>query len=326
MALIKCPQCGQNVSDKALRCPKCGYSISQSISSQESVAQVNQTPVDSTVPSDTPTSSTGSNPPKKKSNTWVILVVIAALLLLGGGVGGWFYYKNIYLPKKIDAEAPRYYTFAHILNLRSSMSSGADYNKVAELPYGTELITYDYGTEWSRVKVSKPGYNGEQQEGYASSAFILNKADFFLLNSIFGDTDSKDVIGSAKCRIALLNYFKDKGYIGKISDAERQDAGIYTMPNATNQWQVFSKAKTAKSNSVYYKRIVNPDSKFTDFAVIILNVSSPSVIEKKLLLFTFDDDETPHLYYEERVPTSGYYIKQISLDYWDGVKVVYTDE
>ena len=28
MALIKCPECGKEISDKARRCPKCGYSLS----------------------------------------------------------------------------------------------------------------------------------------------------------------------------------------------------------------------------------------------------------------------------------------------------------
>ena len=243
-------------------------------------------------------------------------MIISTLLLLGGGVGGWFYYKNIYKPRKIDAEAPRYYTFAHILHLRSSMSSGADFNKIAELPYGTELITYDHGEEWSKVKVSTPNYNGVQPEGYVSSDFILNKHDFFILNSIFGDTDSKDVIHSAKCRIALLNFFKEKKYIGKLSEQERLEAKIDVIPNANNQWQVFSKAKKAKYNTVYYKRVVNPDSKFTDFAVIIRNVTDPSI--KRLLLFTFDDDETPHLRYEENVPKGAdKYIKKIEVNYWD---------
>ena len=27
MALIKCPECGNEVSDKALSCPKCGFPI-----------------------------------------------------------------------------------------------------------------------------------------------------------------------------------------------------------------------------------------------------------------------------------------------------------
>jgi uncharacterized membrane protein YvbJ len=28
MALIKCPECGKEISDKALSCPQCGYPIS----------------------------------------------------------------------------------------------------------------------------------------------------------------------------------------------------------------------------------------------------------------------------------------------------------
>ena len=36
MALIKCPNCQKDVSDKALRCPKCGFSISSRLSTQNS--------------------------------------------------------------------------------------------------------------------------------------------------------------------------------------------------------------------------------------------------------------------------------------------------
>ncbi|MBO6092564.1 MAG: zinc ribbon domain-containing protein, partial [Oscillospiraceae bacterium] len=31
MALIKCPECGTEVSDKAIACPKCAYPIQQGI-------------------------------------------------------------------------------------------------------------------------------------------------------------------------------------------------------------------------------------------------------------------------------------------------------
>lgn len=27
MALIKCPECGKNISDKAVACPQCGYNL-----------------------------------------------------------------------------------------------------------------------------------------------------------------------------------------------------------------------------------------------------------------------------------------------------------
>jgi len=333
MSLISCRNCGCQMSDKSEACPMCGMPIDANVEEYRKVVEEknnlntktpeiqklneNTTPQVQSSPSE---SSINPHPQKKKNNTWLILVVIAVILLLGGSVGGWFYYKNIYLPKKIDAEAPRYYTFAHILNLRNSKSSGAEYNKVAELPYGTELITYEHDSEWSKVKTSTPGYDGKQQEGFVSSYFILNKHDFFLLNSIFGDTDSKEVISSAKCRIALLNYFKEKGYVGKISEQERLDAGIIE-PNSNNQWQVFSKSKNAKNNTTYYKRIVNPDSKFTDFAVIIKNINTG---DRKLLYFTFDDDEKPSLYEERSAPREGD-IKKISSSFYGYLDVLYSD-
>ena len=57
MALIKCPECGKEVSDKAEVCPNCGIGIMDNIPCSE---------------------------PKKKKNGIKIMVLIIALLLLGG--------------------------------------------------------------------------------------------------------------------------------------------------------------------------------------------------------------------------------------------------
>ena len=45
MALIKCPECGTEVSDKALQCPKCSYPISTAPSQQtpEDIQTIQQT-------------------------------------------------------------------------------------------------------------------------------------------------------------------------------------------------------------------------------------------------------------------------------------------
>ena len=244
----------------------------------------------------------------KKSNITLIGIIILLAVIICG-VGGYFYYENVYLPEKIDREAPRYYTMANVIVLRSSRSSGAVFNKVASLPYGTELITYEYDSEWAKVKVNSQ--TGDKQEGYVASPFIINKTDFFLLNSIFGNQNSKETIVTTKCRMALLNYFKERQYIGKIDEQVRIDAGISTSPNSTNQWQVFTKPKDAKPNSVFFKRLYNKNSQFTDFAVIITDIVSG---QRKLLYFVFDDDETSHLLAEQDAPSQGN-IVNISYDY-----------
>ncbi len=232
-----------------------------------------------------------------------LITIIVILLLVAGTVGSYLYYQNIYLPEKIDREAPRYYTLASSVILRSSKATGADFNKVGSLPYGTELITYEHDAEWSRVKVNTPSASGEKLQGYVASPFLLNKQDFFLMNSIFGDTDSKETVLTTKCRMALLNYFKEKQYIGDISAEMRIEAGITVVPTDENQWQVFSRPANTKPNSVFFKRLMNPNSKFTDFAVIIKNIKTN---ERKLLFFFFEDNETPHFVTEQVAPTTGF--------------------
>lgn len=282
-------------------------------------------PVPSVVGNPAPTYSVPVAPPpdsiayqqaKKGNGTLIGIIVLLALIICG--VGGYLYYDNVYLPEKIDREAPRYYSMANVIVLRSSRSAGADFNKVASLPYGTELITYEIDSEWARVKVNSQ--NGEKQEGFVASQYILNKADFFLMNSIFGNQDSKETIITTKCRIALLNYFKERQYIGKIDDQMRVDAGITTVPNSENQWQVFTKPKDAKPNSVFFKRLYNKDSQFTDFAVIITN--SVTGI-KRLLYFYFDEDETPHLLTEQDAPSQGYIVDiKYEYDFYSASRVL----
>jgi hypothetical protein len=218
--------------------------------------------------------------PKKESKNFPASVLTVGLILLFV-IGGLVSYFLFYKPYATDRDALRFYTFATNTFLRSSQESGVDYNKLGMVPYGSELITYNYDYEWAEVKWIN-SQTGESIKGFISSHFILSEYDFKILNGIWGDDESKEAINTGKCRIALLNYFKEKEYSGS--------------------WQVFSKPKDVKPNTTYYARIINKNSKFTDFAVIIKNVSTGM---RKCLLFGFDDDEMPHLVYEEDAPTTG---------------------
>ena len=235
--------------------------------------------------------STNKTVPDEKNKQFpnsIMIVGISLLLIVGGAIG----YYAFYLPYTIDRDAPRFYTFALNTVLRSSEEAGVDYNKLASIPYGSELIVYRKTVDWSEVKW-RNNQSNTSIKGYISSAFILSDSDFKILNSIWGDNESKEIINTGKCRIALLNYFKS---------------------NNLTEWQVFSKSKDSKINSSYYKRVSNPNSKFTNFAVIIKNIATN---QRKCLLFSFDDDETPHLIYEEDAPSTGdiFYISRESYSY-----------
>lgn len=78
MALIQCPKCGQQISDRANKCPHCGYVIN---------------------PSNFETSDI--KPTKSKKSIWVWCVGI--LILIGVGVGV-FLYSSPKTDKAIDSE------------------------------------------------------------------------------------------------------------------------------------------------------------------------------------------------------------------------------
>lgn len=231
--------------------------------------------------------------PDKKGKGWLVIMV---MLLLAVGAGGWWYYDNIYLPEKIDREAARTYPIVNI-NLRSSKMAGSDYNKLTSVPYGGELITYNQDEEWADVKYVKPD-GSESTKGYAASPYLVDKKDFFMLNSIFGDNESREILATAKVRRALLEYYKQNGYVGALSPEMMEEVGL--AANSDNQWQVFFPHGDKKPNEVVFKRIVNPDSKFTDMALIIKNINTG---DRKLLYFYFDDDETPHFFGEMAAPS-----------------------
>lgn len=229
-------------------------------------------------------------PPKKSNKSLIILGVIAL------GFFGLFYYFNVFLPAKKDREAPRYYTIADKSNIRSSKDKAAKYNIITTIDYGSELITYDYiANDWSEVK------DFNNNKGYISSKLIVTKSDFTILNEIFGDIESRDNISTLKCRLALLDYYKNNSL------------GF--------NWKVFTRDKKLKPNNVYYERIMDKNSKFTDFAVILKNIENN---ERKIVVFGFNEDESVAWVYEGIAPSKGY-IKYIYRNFYGDWNVSYSD-
>lgn len=187
----KCPKCGKENVDGAKFCRYCGTWIKQ-----EGLAECTPEPAAPVVPPapkvvaiEPPKPkvyavSNEANRRKSSSGPKIFICIALLLLLVAGGV---FWYNNIYMPAKIDREAPRYYPFAERTFLRSSQMAGIDANKLGTLNYGSELIVYDYSSDWAYVK------SASGKKGYVSSDFLMEKKDFYILNSIWGDSDSRAV-------------------------------------------------------------------------------------------------------------------------------------
>ena len=105
------------------------------------------------------------------------------------------------------AEAPTVaesaYVFADKLVLRSSKEAGSTTNQRAVLAYGTEVGVESDSAGWSQVRA-----NG--RSGYVASDYLLSAEDFRLLDGVFADKASREVVNDTKERLALLDFLKRK--------------------------------------------------------------------------------------------------------------------
>lgn len=212
-----------------------------------------------------------------KNSTFAIISVMVGVLLAVGGVLGYFLW---YAPYVKDRDAVRTYVVATNVFLRSSRISGVEYNILAKIPYGTEVITYNKLGEWAEVKV-----NG--QEGVIATPYLLDSNDFVLLNSVWGDVDTRECIESSKCRLAILDYLKNNH--------------IKTGPSA---WEIHTKPINQKPNTVFYPRLYNRNSKYTDFMFIL---SDNATDNRMLVCYSFEDTtEKPIFRFSVGAPRAGF--------------------
>lgn len=227
---------------------------------------------------------------KKKQNRMIVLIIgIIVFMALA--------HQYVYVPYTIDRDAPRTYVFATNLFLRSSKVADVEYNRIGKIPYGAELITYSNSDGWAEVKV-------DGQRGVVSSDYLLDYDDFHLLNGVWGNEDAKETIITAKCRLAILDYLKRHG-----------------LKTGGKEWVVYTKNQEVKPNTVFFPRLANGYNNYTDFAFILTNNETK---ERKLVLYSFTEDEKPVLMYEENAPQEGD-IKNITYNTWNKkYKVTYS--
>ena len=84
MALIKCPECGQSISDRASKCPKCGYPIQEYLSSKAKEAQsenVNESSANTECSADNQQAPTQTKSKKK------LVFALIAIIVIGAAIG-----------------------------------------------------------------------------------------------------------------------------------------------------------------------------------------------------------------------------------------------
>lgn len=90
MALIKCPECEQSISDKASKCPKCGYPIQEHLSSETEEIQiesVNTVSIETENATDIQQAPIQKKSKKKLAALLAVCVVVVVLLAVIFGAG-----------------------------------------------------------------------------------------------------------------------------------------------------------------------------------------------------------------------------------------------
>lgn len=231
---------------------------------------------------------------RKKRNVGCVFILV--LLLLGLLWAGYEFWFKDYMR---DKDAPRTYVYATNLFLRSSKDAESEYNQIDKIPYGSELITYSNANGWAEVK-----YDGET--GYVSSDYLLGANDFQLLNGVWGNEEAKEVVMTSKCRLAILDFLKKHG-----------------LKTGVDAWQLYTKQKEMKPNSVLYPSLDDGYDEFSEFAFILSDNRSQ---KRQLVLYSFKEDEAPVFRYVEDAPDKGD-IRSVSYSKWNKkYKVVYSGQ
>lgn len=225
----------------------------------------------------------------------VLKVVIPIAILASIG---WLM-KGFLLGNEENNQAKKAYVYVSNLYLRSSKETDNLSNHLATLDYGTELIKLGSEEGWAFVD-----QNGKQ--GYVSSDFLLDFNDFHLLNGVWGNDDAQQIISTSQCRLAVLDYLKKN-----------------QLQSGTDGWQIYSKPKGMKQNTVLFPRINDGYDYYSDFAFILKNNKTGN---RKMVLYSFGANETPIFRYSEDAPTQGD-IKSITYNKWnEKYKVSYSNE
>lgn len=216
-----------------------------------------------------------------KNGHIVLISILAGVLLAVGGISTYFLW---YVPYAKDKDAPRTYVVANNVFLRSSRTAGIESNILRKVPYGTRVITYNKLGDWAEVKV-------DGQEGVMAAPYLLDSLDFALLDRVWDNNDAKECIESSKCRLAILDYFKKNH-----------------LQSGQHAWKFYANPVDQKPNTVFYPRIYNANSKYTDFVFIVGNGLTGNRV---LVCYSFDDaTEKPIFRFSTGAPQTGF-IKNI---------------
>ena len=218
MALIKCPECGNPVSDKADKCPKCGYPMAlvekAAVAEPETIVEEQKAPA-------------AEQPVKKKKNS-VLLIVIAVILIIAAAL----YVTQVYLPEQKRAAREAFTKVGNIVTFGHfpQTSDGTDNTPiewlVLDVQEGKSLLISRYALDCQR-------YYSQYVDMTWQKCSLRTWLNGTFLNKAFTSNEQKGIVTTN------VDNSKSQGYSGWSTKGGNNTQDKVFLLSYAEAWKYF---------------------------------------------------------------------------------------
>lgn len=193
MALIKCPECGREISDKAPACPHCGYPLEKSNVNQEKIESK-----DSELKQETSVPETIKSEKKKIPILPICIIAVIVVAIVAGGL----YYNKVQTEKRIAEEKRQ-----EAIQYNEYVDNFRQFGFMAE---SGELLSYDLLDNitkiWYNCIYEEDSYFTDQYTKDSNGNFYddFNTA---LMMYMWSDSYSSDEEDIENCQKKVAEYY-----------------------------------------------------------------------------------------------------------------------
>lgn len=182
--------------------------------------------------------------------------------------------------------------------LRATPTSNAAKLNETSYPEGTTLEITGYpNRQWYKLHTS------DGLEGYMKREYMVSVMDYAFLNSLYGQTDVKNWLPAARHKLAILNYFKEKKWKGNTStELERKVYG--KIDYEREKWLLSQLPSDDLDKKIMILDLT--DKKRLDLVCLV-----GSSTQERLLVFTFEPDNTSQLLYQDTLEGTKFELQKL---------------
>lgn len=222
MGMIKCPNCGKEISDKANTCPACGKIIDV-MSESKSLDNNGINSLSGQTNSSVNSISNELNVSKQKKNAGLIVAIIAVAVIIAGCIGGLVYFNKVIKPTTEYKEAEallnekKYSEAQQKFKALGNFEDSAE--KIIECDYASasdalEAGNYDSAkSEFGKISEYKDSSEKIKECDYQKALELYNDGDYenaiSIFSTIFDYSDTKHYIYNMYVELAGQDYIDE---------------------------------------------------------------------------------------------------------------------